>query len=154
LLLELQNGIRYRGFNEAVDGSILAIIYGGDLDLHGTFRNSYLSWLNISRVPEQGRQCKDHTTPEQCKQEVLAGINAEIARLQNYCEGQETMESERTRLEILRRKVPVSERLEVLMRYEASLERAFDRALSQYERMQRLRRGQPIAPRIDVNVLT
>jgi len=40
------------------------------------------------------------------------------------------------------------------MRYEASLERGFERALNLYERSQRLRRGQPVAPRIDVNIST
>ena len=62
------------------------------------------------------------------------------------------IESERTKLEILRRSVPDSSGLDRLLRYEASLERTFDRALNQLERLQRMRRGQPVAPRIDVNV--
>jgi hypothetical protein len=154
LLLELQNGIKSRGFSETRDCSILAIIYGGDLDLHGTFRDFYLSWLNISRVPEEERQCKGYATPEQCKERVSSAIDAEIRGLRNYREGQAIMESERAKLEVLRRKVPVSERLERLLRFEASLERGFERALNQYERVQRLRRGQPVAPRIDVNIST
>lgn len=154
LLVELQNGIKSRGFSETRDCSILAIIYGGDLDFRGTFRDFYLSWLKISRIPEQERQSKGYATPEQCEEKVLSEIDAEIRRLRNYREGQAIMESERTKLEILRRKVPVSERLEALMRYEASLERGFERALNLYERSQRLRRGQPVAPRIDVNIST
>ena len=152
LLLKLQNGIRSRGFSETRDCSILAKIYGDDLDLDGTFRNFYKSWLNTSRVLEQERQCKGYATPEQCKEKVLSEIDAEIRRLRNYREGQAIMESERTKLEISRRKVPVSERLEALMRCEAGLERGFERGLNQYERIQRLRRGQPATPRIDVNI--
>jgi hypothetical protein len=42
--------------------------------------------------------------------------------------------------------------LDLLLRYESSLERAFDRALSQLERVQRIRKGQPIPPTLNVNL--
>ncbi len=35
-------------------------------------------------------------------------------------------------------------------RYEASLEKSFDRTLSQFERMQRIRLGQPVQPQLKV----
>jgi hypothetical protein len=60
------------------------------------------------------------------------------------------MESERTKLEILRRKVPESEKLDRLLRYETSLERAFDRTLTQLELAQRIRKGQPLLPQLEV----
>lgn len=44
--------------------------------------------------------------------------------------------------------------LDLLLRYESSLERAFDRTLSQLERLQRIRKGQPVLPTLDVNVTT
>jgi len=48
--------------------------------------------------------------------------------------------------------VPTSATMELLIRYEASLERSIDRTLAQLERLQRMRQGQPVAPRIDVSV--
>lgn len=42
--------------------------------------------------------------------------------------------------------------LDLMLRYESTLERAFDRALSQLERLQRMRRGQPVPPRVEVEV--
>ncbi len=45
-----------------------------------------------------------------------------------------------------------NQRLDRLLRYEASLERAFDRTLNQLERLQRMRHGQPVPPRIDFTV--
>lgn len=42
--------------------------------------------------------------------------------------------------------------LELLLRYESNLERAFDRTLIQLERLQRIRNGQPVPPTLDVNV--
>lgn len=44
--------------------------------------------------------------------------------------------------------------LDLLIRYESSLERAFDRALNQLERLQRIRKGQPVPPTLSVNVST
>jgi hypothetical protein len=154
LLLELQQSIKSYGFNEHQDRSTLEIIYGADVNLHATLRNSYFIWLNTSRVSEEERQRKRYATPERCKDRMLSEIDVELGRLRDYRKELARIESERTKLEVLRRKVPESANLDRLLRYEASLERAFDRTLNQLERMQRLRRGQPVAPRIDVNVST
>src|SRR5438876_9184083 len=40
--------------------------------------------------------------------------------------------------------------LDRLLRYEASLERTLDRTLSQLERLQRMRLGQPVLPKLEV----
>jgi hypothetical protein len=63
-------------------------------------------------------------------------------------------ERDRMKLEVTVRAIPRSERAELLPKYEAALERAFDRTLLQLERIQRERRGQPQAPRIDVTIAT
>jgi len=44
--------------------------------------------------------------------------------------------------------------LDLLLRYESNLERAFDRTLNQLERLQRIRNGQPVPPTLNVNVST
>ena len=53
------------------------------------------------------------------------------------------------KLEELCRNVPEAPRLDRLLRYEASLERAFDRTLNQLERLQRIRLGLPVPQRWD-----
>ena len=45
--------------------------------------------------------------------------------------------------------IPFNDRFQ---RYEASLDRSFDRTLSQLERLQRVRSGQPVLPAIKVDV--
>ena len=45
-------------------------------------------------------------------------------------------------------------RLDLLMRYESNLERAFDRTLNHLERLRRIRRGEVVLPALDVNVST
>jgi|SRR5665213_2110864 len=153
LLLELQKQMKSWGFNEKPDRSILDVIYGGDVRLHGTLRNTYDRWLNCSLATEEERQREGYPTLERCKTEMLLAIDAEIQLFQNYRQKQDEIESERTKLEVLRRGVPEAAKADVLMRYEVMLERAFERTLNQFERIQRLRRGLPTAPRIEVSGL-
>jgi hypothetical protein len=44
--------------------------------------------------------------------------------------------------------------LDISVRYESTLERAFERALNQLERLQRIRKGQPVPPTLNMNVST
>ena len=153
LLLELQERIKSQGFNEKPDSSILEIIYGGDLNLHGTLRNTYSLLRNTSLITEEERQSKGYLTREQCKDEMLSAIDAEIQLFQNYRQKRSEIEVERTKLEVLRRGVPEASRADVLMRYEVTLERAFERTLNQFERIRRLRWGLPAVPRVEVSGL-
>jgi hypothetical protein len=59
---------------------------------------------------------------------------------------------DRNQLEESRRLVPWQKASDRLQRYEGSLERSFDRTLSQLERLQRIRLGQPVLPAIKVDV--
>jgi hypothetical protein len=83
---------------------------------------------------------------------VISEIGKEIRRLREYGHDRNSIESERAKLQALGNRIPAPEQLDRLLRYEASLERAFDRTLNQLERMQRLRQGQPVAPRIDLTI--
>lgn len=60
--------------------------------------------------------------------------------------------STKAELNRLRRFVPESPDVDHLLRYDASVERALDRALAQFERRQRIRTGQPVLPAIKVDV--
>ena len=42
--------------------------------------------------------------------------------------------------------------VDIHQRYASSLERALDRMLTQYERAQRIRKGQPLPPQLDVKI--
>ena len=46
--------------------------------------------------------------------------------------------------------IPSQAAIDRLLRYETHLSREFDRTLSQLERLQRMRRGQPVLPPINV----
>lgn len=68
--------------------------------------------------------------------------------LRDWCERSD----DRNRLQATTALVPRQEVTDRLQRYEGSLERSFDRTLSQLERLQRLRLGQPVLPALKVDV--
>ena len=81
-----------------------------------------------------------------------AMIDAEIARLAKIDEVLETIGRERIEYKVSAAVIPGPEVSDRLLRYETHLSREIDRILNQLERLQRLRRGQPVPPRIDVNI--
>lgn len=154
LLVELRQKIEANGLIGSWNDSILRTIYGDFRNPHlrPTLYDRYSIWLRTAVVDESERQSKGYATPEQCKQAMLREIDAESARLKNYQKKRKLIESEQTKLDILRQGVPNSQELDRLLRYESSLERAFDRTLTQLERLQRMRKGQPVLPPIQLNV--
>lgn len=154
LLRELRQEINSSGFDEERDLALLDKIYGSDASLRENLRGIYRQWALTAEAPEEERQREGYASPKECKKNVAFEIQAEIARLQKYQRERSAIESERTKLDAQRRKVPESEKLDRLLRYEAHLSREFGRTLNQLDRLQRQRRGQPAAPRLDVNVCT
>jgi hypothetical protein len=152
LLAELRRGIQTTGFQQERDTAILEKIYGAGTYSRSRLQHEYTVWFDTARASEEERVREGYATPEQCKQNVLDEIRDEIRRLKNRHKKIASLDSQQNEIELLRRNVPESAWLDRVLRYEASLERAFDRALAQLERLQRQRLGQPVAPRIDVHV--
>jgi len=156
LLAELRQGIEIDGFEPERDTSILEKIYGESDGnrLRKTLHDAYEIWLYTSNASEEERQREGYATREQCKQNILYLTDAEIRRLKHYQKTRASIEVNRTKLETLRRSIPESPALDRLLRYEASLERAFERTLNQLERLQRMRLGQPVLPPVKLELST
>ncbi len=131
---------------------ILAKIYGiDDKEKHsrGNLYDPYREWVcSKSSGEEQGRG--GDASPHQCRLKVLYEIDQESGRLRRYQQVRASLETTGTQPEVLRHNVPDAPTLDRLLRYEASLERSFDRTLSQLERLQRTRLGQPVLPKVEV----
>ena len=153
LLTELREGVERKGFREE-DTEILDKIYGESHQAHlrTNFYDWYLIWSDNAGASEAERASQGYTSADSCKQIAIEGIGEEIQRLKRYQKTQGAIEANRMKLEALRRCVPESPSLDRLLRYEASLERSFDRTLSQLERLQRMRRGQPVPPTLKVEL--
>ena len=153
LLAGLREQFSEKGFSEN-DTPILRNIYG---DIYGKTRSynlflCYGFWFGISKIFEEKGMGQGYSSPEQCKANVLKAIDKEIRRLKKLRKARTAMESERLKVEALRRAVPESPALDRLLRYEVNLERSIDRTLTQLERLQRMRLGHPVLPPINLNV--
>jgi hypothetical protein len=154
LLVELARGIEANGFDEEQDGLRLRTIYGDPDRYHfrETLQDKYSIRLNTARVDEEERAREGYATPEQCKQNVLLVIGDEIDSLKQDQKKRESIKSERTKLEILRQTVPDSRGMDRFLRYETHLSREIDRILNRLERVQRMRKGQPPPPQLEVKI--
>ena len=152
LLGELRMGIKTIGFDEDQDGVILKRIYGEPSSPHfrHMLNDEYSILHKMALVPEEEKE--GYLTPRECKQRFLRAISTEIKRLEQYQRQQELIESKRRKVAMLLRLVPDSSVLERLLRSRNSLEREFYRLLAEYDRAQRIRKGQPLPPQVDVKI--
>ena len=153
LLSELQGEIEKNGFNREHDTDILERIHG-DRDeprLREDLYDFYKVWLDTLEAPEEERVREGYASPEQCRENIMQEIKWEIRGLKRHQKAQNSIEAARTELEVLRRSVPDSPGIDRLIRYEASLERSFERTLNQLERLQRTRLGQSVLPKLEVH---
>src|SRR5712691_2325705 len=149
---DLHRGIQKFGFRPKQDAILLQAIYGTrdrvrlGLDLY----DSYEIWLQIAETSEQERERKEYMSPAECRMIFSEEIDKEVRRIKRDQKARASIETARMQLEIVCRNVPDGPGLDRLLRYEASLERTLDRTLSQLERLQRMRRGQPVLPKLEV----
>lgn len=152
LLKELSEAIEDSGFDPESDAEVLTKLYGDASreQWQRTLFDSYQAWLRTSECSEDERRQHGYAAPEKCIKNFLEEVDGEIKRLERYKKARASVESEKMKLEVLRRHVPLTPQFDHLHRYEATLERNFDRALNQLERAQRMRLGQPVLPKLEV----
>ncbi len=152
LLHELKENIQEDGLSPDADAGILRRIYGNETYLTETLHETYNAWATASEASDEERKQEGLATPDECKRQILKAIDNEIASLKRDQKLIADIEAERIDSKKLRDGIPRGEEADRLMRYEASLERAFERTLNQLERLQRTRLGQPVLPPVRVQV--
>lgn len=152
LLAELRKQVEDDDFIQEDDTPILQIIYGDREEnrLREDLYDLYETWVSTSAASKEEREREGYASPSQCRKNVLKEIDGEIRYLK--CEQKErgSVQAARTLLEMKSYNVPDHPALDRLLRYEAMLDRSLDRTLSQLERLQRMRLGQPVLPKLEV----
>ena len=108
--------------------------------------------LMISKLissAEQGKE--DSEDPPDVKQIMVEAIGKEIMRLVELHDTAAKVEALRRDHNLAAARVPSQEVSDRLIRYEAHLSREFDKTLAQLERLQRIRLGQPVLPKLEVH---
>jgi hypothetical protein len=135
--------------NDKVIKTILVRLYGNSgVDTGAkktTLLDIYSRCLDTALSNASAGENSESPSPEECVATFLSSLNREIKRLKSY-------KREPALIESLRGNVTYAPQLDRLLRYESSLERAFDRTLNQLERLKRIRKGQPVPPTLNVKV--
>ncbi len=132
----------------------LRMVYGDDGREHLCFTlfDYFKVWVCTAEASEEGRQKEGYRTPEQCKESFLRFLDQQVELLERKKKAAGAVEARRFKLEKFSQIIPDGAALDKFLRYRASLERSFDRTLSQLERLQRMRLGQAVPPPLKVEL--
>ena len=109
-------------------------------------------WFSKREPAEGESENKGPLIPENMRELSVSLIEKKLAQFSALQRQHGVMERNRKENKRLRQQVPENPSAERLLRYEASLERSFDRTLSRLERIQRMRKGQVVPPPLKVDV--
>jgi hypothetical protein len=151
-LRELEQGLNGQEFDEEVDRELLKKLYGANDHAERTLVDEYNDWSHTANASEEERQAEGCASPEESVKIDIDLIRTEIKRLVAYDKAQRQVDSTKVALDKLRTGILTSPDVERFLRYEASIERAIDRTLTQLERRPQIRLGQVIVADVDVNV--
>ena len=152
LLQELRDNLQHDGFDVKEDVNIILRIYGVSPveEKPRGILAAYMLLEGIAKLSLEDENVKPKLTPEQAIARVIKHVDREIKRLGDLKIIVKDIESRRMQWQIKSSMVPAHDALERLLRYEASLDRSFDRTLNQLERLQRIRLCQAVAPPVQV----
>lgn len=151
LLQDLKDRIEEHGFDSEYNEAILTKLYGSydEESVENWKRTLCDSYFLCS---DEERQQKGYELPQKCKEKFLGEVDEEIRRLERYEKEHASVSARKLELESLRRSVPDGPQLDRLLRYNVTLSREVERTLNQLERCQRMRRGQPVPPPINLSI--
>jgi len=107
--------------------------------------------LTLSKLLTSAELRKEKSeNPPEVKQFLAEAISDEIIRLAKLQDSAAAAEALRRDHNLATARIPSQEVSDHLIRYEAHFSREFDRTLAQLERLQRMRLGQPVLPKLEV----
>jgi hypothetical protein len=154
MLNELRVNFQERGLDIEEDLCILRKLYGPfsiENPPRGLPHANLTFGAIASHTPGEGGDAFPLTATE-AREEAMKSVGREISRLMRLKKHVNSVESSRLAYTAQSMLVPEDNVVGRLVRYEAHLSREFDRTLSQLERLQRMRKGQPVLPPIKVEV--
>jgi hypothetical protein len=153
-LREIRQKTLEKGLDWERDRKALTLVYGS-VKGQGEYGHHPLGLL-ASRYRELAGMGKDQQSatdvPRDAAKTIADLVFIEVIGLGRTLRDWRKRTNVRNRLQATAALVPRQEVTDRLQRYEGSLERSFDRTLSQLERLQRLRLGQPVLPALKVDV--
>ena len=123
-----------------------------EFEIEGGWPQIVVPWYAKNGAPQNGGGHKGSSIPEDSRKRALSLVDSKLRQLRGLRKKQKAGERIRRENEKLRQRIPDNPSAERLLRYETTLERIFDRTLTQLERIQRMRKGQMVPPPLKVDV--
>lgn len=157
LLVGLRRELRHHGFGDP-QWIALGRVYGARYEgrLGKDLYDVYLYCRTVAGMPEDEQKKRGLTSEQDCLEKFLVQLEKQIHYVESFCKKSDAKQRasrrrEKPHLSLLTCRIPGARKLDLLLRYETTLERAIDRTLSQLERLQRMRLGQPVLPKLEVH---
>ncbi len=152
ILRLVRKKIELTGFPKDDDLWLLRKLYGLDHDGGVPFClwRIFASYSELAREVPNGNE-NPHSLDE-LKQEAIRAFDEEIETLGLRLALLEFAAEKKRAYEFDAAMIPAQDAMDRFVRYEAHLSREFDRILNRLERVQRMRRGQPGPPTLNLNI--
>jgi hypothetical protein len=137
--------------DEVKKSGLPRLLFGSEQDGAANDRFGRLC-QEVARLTGESAIGKDTNDANQLIEEMRTAIDAEIKRLTELHNDIVRIELRKSANNVAVAGIPLQESADRLLRYEAHLSREFDRTLNQLERLQRMRKGQPLPPQVDVKI--
>ena len=131
--------------------AILRMIHGCEEEGATSYglRQLFIALAKLPMAPQEEKSTEDSVNLSELIRKAISKEMLRLAELHDAAAAVETLKLEHNFATVL---VPPQEVSDRLLRYEAHLSREFDRTLSQLERLQRMRMGQPVLPPIKLDI--
>jgi hypothetical protein len=150
---ELLTKIEYANLAKSFASRVVTVVYGKHESLTSAL-NRYFHALVVGHSSASEDINPGSTELKGCKEALVNLIHEELRTLLAIRYQQMRADVSRIEIEWGRANVPEATQIDRLLRYQTTLERDFDRTLGQLERQQQLRRGQRVAPTLNVRLST
>ena len=151
LLAELRDNIQARGFDPDKDSVLLSEIYGFN-PVKASRKGLFEVLVILAKMAEHPDIVL--LTVEFLNELQSELVNVEIEHFEELERSAKEAECRRADQQKKAQRMLPPEKMELFLRYEAGLNREFDRILRRLEVVQRMRLGHPAPPEINVNVST
>jgi hypothetical protein len=112
-------------------------------------RQAFVAYAEALKLPNVQAE---HPILTSMKENLILMIDGEIERFSTLKKIRESFYLEKVLFRRIAAAVPSGVVSDRLMHYEAHLSREIDKALNRLERLQRIRKGQPLPPQVDVKI--
>lgn len=150
LLSKVKKSVEEHGFGAPFDIHLLTEIYGQHEEFHEPLGDNLYDWYVVwqwgFKRSEEERVKGNCLGPQQCIDGFIQQVDKEIRFLKRYQRQSAPIERRRTQLERVIRSLPDADIFDRLLRYDRRFSRDLERLLREYERVQRMLRGQPEPP--------